>query len=182
MLEIWRQTFCICGYVRVWSKSSICSTIKENLILYCRNFFFIIIISNLKYFGQKGSIEVKFSDFWVVGWKFAKFSCHLWNHKLVFLNHAWLFSVIKDNSSVLSQLKLYMIWTKGAPQSARFQTLDCSTEIPPNLYFDRLLLLKVYKILDKKLMQNLTKDSFVVSKLTRIWWIAIQSLLWPKKV
>ena len=28
---------------------------------------------NLIYFGQKLPIEVKFSDFWVVGWKFTKF-------------------------------------------------------------------------------------------------------------
>ena len=39
-----------------------------------------------------------------------------------------------------------MIWTKGAHQSAKFQTFDCSRKITPNLYFDRLFLLKVYKI------------------------------------
>ena len=39
-----------------------------------------------------------------------------------------------------------MIWTKGAHQTAKFQTFDCSRKIPPNLYFDRLFLLKVYKI------------------------------------
>ena len=43
-----------------------------------------------------------------------------------------------------------MISTKGAHQSAKFQTFDCSCKISPNLYFDRLLLLKVYKILAKK--------------------------------
>ena len=36
--------------------------------------------------------------------------------------------------------------TKGAHQSARFQTFNCSGEVPPNLYFDRLLLSKVYKV------------------------------------
>ena len=41
-----------------------------------------------------------------------------------------------------------MIWTKGAHQSAKFQTFDCSRKISPNLYFDGLL--KVYKILAKK--------------------------------
>ena len=41
-----------------------------------------------------------------------------------------------------------MIWTKGAHQTAKFQTFDCSRKISPNLYFDRLL--KVYKILAKK--------------------------------
>ena len=55
-----------------------------------------------------------------------------------------------------------------------------SFRLSPNVYFDRLLLLKVYKISAKKvqrscvswhwrLMQNLKKNWFVVSKMTRIW-------------
>ena len=43
-----------------------------------------------------------------------------------------------------------MIWTKRAHQSAKFQTFDFSCKISPNMYFDRLLLLKVCKILAKK--------------------------------
>ena len=80
-----------------------------------------------------------------------------------------------------------MIFTKGAHQSAKFQIFDCSGEISPNLYFDRLLLLKVYKISGKKVqrsylpwywrvVQNLKKNRFVVSKMTRIWWILISAL------
>ena len=42
-----------------------------------------------------------------------------------------------------------MIFTKGTHQSARFQTFDFSGEISPNLYLDRLLLLKVYNQLKK---------------------------------
>ena len=105
-----------------------------------------------------------------------------------------------------------MIFTKGAHQSAKFQKrFDCSGEIWSNLYFDRLLFLKVYKIEAKnvqrsyvswhwRLMQNLKKNGFVVSKMTRIWWILIRTFkslqnlhfhwplpckvynLWPKKV
>ena len=104
-----------------------------------------------------------------------------------------------------------MILTKGAHQSAKFQTLDSSRKISPNLYFYRLLSLKVYKISAKKVqrsyvswpwrvMQNLKKNWLVVSKMTRIWWIltwALKSLtnlhfdwfllckvfnVWPKKV
>ena len=69
-------------------------------------------------------------------------------------NFASLFSVMGDNSSVLFQLKLCMIQTKGAPQKAKFQTFDCSREISPNLYFNSLLLLKVYKILAKKVQRS----------------------------
>ena len=104
-----------------------------------------------------------------------------------------------------------MIFTKGAHRSAKFQTFDCSGEISPNLYFDRLLLLKVYKVSAKKVwrkyvswyqrvVQNLKKNLFFVSKMTRIWWILIWALkslknlhfdwsllckvynVWPKKV
>ena len=104
-----------------------------------------------------------------------------------------------------------MIWTKGANQSPKFQSFGCSSKISPNLYFDRLLLLKVYKISAKKVqrshvswlwrgIQNLKKNWFVVSKLTRIWRVltwALENLkklrfdrllmcklfnAWPKKV
>ena len=98
---------------------------------------------------------------------------------------------------------------KGAQQSAKFQTLDCSGEISRNLYFDRLLLLEVYKISAKAAqrsyvswywgkVKNMKKKQFFVSKMTRIWWILIQALkslknlhffwsllcnvYWPKKV
>ena len=47
-----------------------------------------------------------------------------------------------------------MIFTKGAHQSAKVQTFDCSGEILPNLYFDSLLLLKVYKISAKKVQRS----------------------------
>ena len=47
-----------------------------------------------------------------------------------------------------------MVFTKGAHESAKFQTFDCSGGISPNLYFDRLLLLKVYKISVKKVQRN----------------------------
>ena len=80
------------------------------------------------------------------------------------------------------------IWfgQKGTHRSAKFQTLDCSRKISPNLYFDRLLSLKVYKISFKKVqrsvswhwrvMQNFKKKPPIVSKLSRIWWILIQAL------
>ena len=96
-------------------------------------------------------------------------------------------------------------------QSTKFQTFDCSSEISPNLYFDRLLFLKLYKMSAKKVqrsdvswywrvVQNLEKNSFFVSKMRRIWWILVLALkslknvhfdwsllgkvynVWPKKV
>ena len=104
-----------------------------------------------------------------------------------------------------------MIFTKGVHQSAKFRTFDCSDEIWPNLYVDRLLLLKVQKISTKKtkriyvvwywiVEQNLKENQLFVSKMVRIWWILIQAPkslkdlhfdwfllckvynVWPKKV
>ena len=94
---------------------------------------------------------------------------------------------MRDNSSVLFQLKLYMVFTKGAHQSAKRETFNCSGEISPNLYFDGLLLSKVYKISAKKVqrsyvswywrvMQNLKKSQFVFSKITKFWGIFIREL------
>ena len=58
--------------------------------------------SNFIYFGQKELIEVKFSDFWVVGWKFTKLFMPYLKPKVSFpLNFASLFSVTRDNSSDL---------------------------------------------------------------------------------
>ena len=48
-----------------------------------------------------------------------------------------------------------MVFTKVAHHSAKCQTFDCSGEISPNLYFDRLLLLKVYKVSSKKCMEEI---------------------------
>ena len=104
-----------------------------------------------------------------------------------------------------------MIWGKGAHRSAECQTFDCLLEITANLYFERLLSLKIYKISAKKVQrsyvswhwrvtQNLKKNQFVVSNMIRIWWILIRVLkslqnlhfdwslsrkvynAWPKKV
>ena len=47
-----------------------------------------------------------------------------------------------------------MIFIKAPHLSAKFQTLDWSGGISPNLYFDRLLLLKVYKISAKKVQRS----------------------------
>ena len=80
-----------------------------------------------------------------------------------------------------------MIFTKGAHEGGKFQTFRCSGEISPNLYFDRLLLLNVYKISAAKVhrsyiswywrvVQNLKKNRFFVWKMPRIWWLLIQAL------
>ena len=110
----------------------------------------------LLYIGQKEPIEVsKFFRLLNGQVKFTKFLMPCLKLQVSFsLNFASLFSVMRDNSSVFSQLKLYMTWTKRVHQSAKFQTFNCSLETLPNLYLDKLLLLKVYKISAKKLQSS----------------------------
>ena len=114
--------------------------------------------SHLIYFEQKEPIEVKFWDFWVVGWK----SPNLYlKPKVSFsLNFVSLFSVLRDNSC------------------AKSQTFDCSHEISPNVYFDRVLLLKVYKTSAKKVQRSclmtLKSDAKFEEKL--IWCFKIDMM------
>ena len=58
-----------------------------------------------------------------------------------------------------------MIWTKGACQSAKFQTLDWSHKISPNSYFDRLLI--VYRILVKKYRRIMSHEPECSCKIWR---------------
>ena len=52
---------------------------------------------NLLYSGEKEPNEVKFSDFWVVGWKFTKFPMSYLKPKVSFsLKFAILFSVMRE--------------------------------------------------------------------------------------
>ena len=61
--------------------------------------------------------KCKFSDFLRLKLKFINFLKSLFKQKVSFsLNFGSLFSVMRDNSIVLSYLKLYMIWTKGTHQ------------------------------------------------------------------
>ena len=54
-----------------------------------------------------------------------------------------------------------MIFTKGTHHSAKLQTFDCSGEISPNLYFARLLLLKVNHVSAKKSIEEIPKSLMI---------------------
>ena len=76
--------------------------------------------SNFAYFGQKEDIEKKLSDFSVVGWKFTEFLMSYLKPQVSFsLNFVSFFSFMRDNYSVLLELKLYMIWTKETHPRAK---------------------------------------------------------------
>ena len=73
------------------------------------------------------------------------------------LNFASLFNVMEDKSCTFEAENLYNFYKRNSPQckTAKCQTFDCSGEISPNLYFDMLLLLKVYKVSAKKSMDEI---------------------------
>ena len=96
--------------------------------------FYIILAQTLRTFDKKIPSECKFSDFSLLKLKFIKLLMSFFKQKASFsLNFGSLFSVMRDNFSVLFKLKLYMNWTKGAHQSAKFQTFDYSRKISPIL-------------------------------------------------
>ena len=135
--------------------ASLFSFMKDNSV-----FFFS---SNLIYFG-----------------KFTKsFMSYLKPHVSFSLNFPSLFNAVRDNSSVLSWLKLNMIFTKGAHQSANISFKICTLVGSFCWKYIQFQLKKVQRSYASwywRLMQNLNKNQFVVSKLTRIWWILIQVL------
>ena len=72
-----------------------------------------------------------------------------------------------------------MIWTKLNHRSTKFQTFDCSREISPNLFFDRLLFLKVYNISAKeKYREVMSHDTTEWCKIWRKTDLLFQS--WQK--
>ena len=114
------------------------------------------------YFGQKEPVEVKFSNFWVVGWQFAKFLMSCLKLQVSFsLNFASLFSIMRDSSSVFFSWNC--TWF-GQNELIKVQNSECSHKISPNLYLDRLL--KVYKILAEELcLMTLKTDAKFEEKL-----------------
>ena len=87
---------------------------------------------------------------WVVGWKFTKFLMSCLKPQVSFtLNSESLFTVIIDN---------FLIWTRRSLSKCK---------ISSNLYFDRLLLLSIYKILTKKYRGVIFHDTEVPCKIWR---------------
>ena len=69
-------------------------------------------------------------------------------------NFALFFSVIKDNSSVLFQVKFYIISTKGAYQSANLVKFYMNSQKSEMLHFDGLLLSKSCTVSAKKVQKS----------------------------
>ena len=70
---------------------------------------------------------INFDTFRCSGENLPNSSCNFKKPQVSFIsNFAWLFSVMKDNSSGLFQVKRYIFWIKGTNQSGNFQAFECS--------------------------------------------------------
>ena len=88
-------------------------------------------ISHFLYFIFDKNIpsKCKFSDFPLLELKFSKLLMSFFKQKVSLSSKfGSLFGVMRDNSSVLFHLKLYMLSTKLVHQSENFQTFNCSHE------------------------------------------------------
>ena len=82
----------------------------------------VILISNITYFLQKQPIKVQYSDLLLLALKFTKFLMSFFKQKVSFSSKFRShFSVTRDHSSVLFQLKFQMLWTKVSHQSENFR-------------------------------------------------------------
>ena len=94
-----------------------------------RSFFCTFLAETLHAIDKSSTSKCKFSDLPLLTLKFTKFLMSFLEPRVSFSsNFASLFSVMRHNSSVLFHLNLYMLWTKGAHQSANFQTFNYSHE------------------------------------------------------
>ena len=108
-------------------------------------------------------------DFWVLGSKFTKFLKQQISFSLNFVS---LFSVMRRNSSVLFQLKFYILSTKGAYQCTNLVKLQVSSQKSEIFYFDEVLLSKLSNVSCKKVMQSyLSWDWRVMQRLKKNWLV-----------
>ena len=85
--------------------------------------------SNLIYFQQKQPIKVHIFRLSTACVKIDRIPNVIFQTKGQFFSKfRSVFSVMRDYSSVLFQLKLYMLLTKTVRQSANFETFNCSHE------------------------------------------------------
>ena len=96
-------------------------------LFFTTQFLGIFFAQTLHTFYKSSPSKCKFSDFPLLGLKFTKFLMSFFKQKVSFSSKfGSFFSVMRDNSSVLFRLKLYVLLAKVAHQSANFQTCHCS--------------------------------------------------------
>ena len=107
--------------------------IFETISHFSRHNSSAFLAQTLHIFDKNSPSEYKFSDFPLLALNFTKFLMLFFSQKVSSSSEfRSLFSVIRDNSSVLFQLKLYILLSKEAHQSVNSQTFNCSREISPN--------------------------------------------------
>ena len=103
--------------------------------------------TNLIYFGQKEPIEVKFSGFWLVAWKFTKFLMSYLKLRISFSFLKFYITSLLWETNLLYFFSLNFIWVRQtSPSKCKISDFCMLTWNFTKFVFDKLLLLKVYKI------------------------------------
>ena len=101
--------------------------IFENISHFSRHNSSVFFSSNTKYFLQKQPIKVQIFRLTTARFKIHQIPHVIFKQKVSFSSKfGSFFSVRRKNSSVLFQLKIFMLLTILAHQSANFQTCHCS--------------------------------------------------------
>ena len=94
--------------------------LDNHKLFFTTQLVYIILAQALLTFDKNIPWKCKFSDCSLLKLKFIKHLMSFFKQKVSFsLNFGWLFSVMRDNSSVLFYLKLTMIWTKMIPSKCK---------------------------------------------------------------
>ena len=111
-------------YVKIHQIASVICETKSSLL---RHNFSVFFSSNITYFLQKQPIKEHIFRLSTARVKVHQIPDDIFQIKSQFFFKVWIFfSVMKDNSSVLFQLKRHMLLTKAADQCANFQSCHCS--------------------------------------------------------
>ena len=138
------------------------------------------------YFGQKELIKKKLSDFWLVGLNFAKFFMSYLKSQVGFsLNFASL--IVSWEISLLYFFDQNFIWLRQKEPiklrnfslfTAHVKFHQISTLVGSFYCKHVKFKLKQYVSWHWRVIQNLKKNWFVVSKITRFWW----NLTWTLEI
>ena len=128
---------------------------KYCITLQCHERYLLrtFLLQTLKTPHKRNQRKKTFSEFSVLRLKFTKFLSFLKQQISFSLNFASLLCVVRHNSSFISQLKFYVLSTKGACQNTNLVNFYFSSRMSKTLHFDGLLLFKSYKVSAKKVQK-----------------------------
>ena len=107
-----------------------CTTLQCHVMSYHDTQFLCNFFAQLYISQTKKSLKMQIISSVSATVKFNKFLMPFMKAQVIFSsNFASIFSIIVHNPSVIFHLKNYTLWSKGAHESANFETLECWVKI-----------------------------------------------------